>query len=43
MEGEISPTDAVKAYHDVLQRTGIKRQRYLKQDMQLTTNKMICR
>jgi hypothetical protein len=40
VDGEISPTDAVKAYHDVLQRTGIKPQRHLQQDMQLTTNKM---
>ena len=40
VDGEISPTDAVKAYHEVLQRTGIKPQRSLQQDLQLTTNKM---
>lgn len=40
VDGQISPTDAVKAYHDVLQKTGIKPQRHLQQDMQLTTNKM---
>jgi hypothetical protein len=34
------PTDAVKAYHSVLERTGIKPQRTLQQDLQLTTNKM---
>ena len=32
--------EAVKAYHAVLQRTGIKPQRPLQQDTQLTTNKM---
>jgi hypothetical protein len=40
VDGEITPVDAVKAYHGVLQRTGIKPQRTLQQDMQLTTNKM---
>lgn len=40
VDGEITPTDAVKAYHSVLERTGIKPQRSLQQDLQLTTNKM---
>jgi hypothetical protein len=40
VDGEVSPTDAVKAYHAVLQRTGIKPQRSLQQDLQLTSNKM---
>ncbi len=39
VDGEISPTDAVKAYHSVLQQTGIKPQRPLQQDLQLTANK----
>jgi hypothetical protein len=38
VDGEISPTDAVKAYHSVLQQTGIKPQRALQQDLQLTLN-----
>jgi len=40
VDGEITPTDAVKAYHGVLVHTGIKPQRPLQQDLQLTTNKM---
>lgn len=40
VNGEISPTDAVKAYHGVLQQTGIRPQRSLQQDLQLTANKM---
>lgn len=40
VDGEIPPVDAVKAYHDVLQKTGIKPQRHLQQDLRLTTNKM---
>jgi hypothetical protein len=40
VDGEITPTDAVKAYHGVLAHTGIKPQRPLQQDLQLTTNKM---
>ena len=40
VDGEITPVDAVKAYHGVLQHTGIKPQRSLQQDLQLTTNKM---
>jgi len=39
VDGEIEPTDAVKAYHDVLQKCGIKPQRTLQQDMHLTFNK----
>ena len=40
VDGEITPPDAVKAYHGVLQQTGIRPQRSLQQDLQLTTNKM---
>lgn len=40
VDGQITPLDAVKAYHGVLQQTGIKPQRHLQQDLQLTTNKM---
>ena len=40
VDGEITPVDAVKAYHGVLQHTGIKPRRSLQQDLQLTTNKM---
>jgi len=40
VDGEIAPDDAVKAYHAVLHQTGIKPQRSLQQDLQLTTNKM---
>jgi hypothetical protein len=40
VDGEISPVDAVKAYHAVLLQTGIKPQRPLQQDLQLTANKM---
>jgi hypothetical protein len=40
VDGQITPTDAVKAYHAVLTRTGIKPHRTLQQDMQLTSNKM---
>jgi hypothetical protein len=36
VDGQISPTDAVKAYHDVLRKEGIKSQRTLQADMQLT-------
>jgi hypothetical protein len=39
VDGEISPTEAVKAYHAVLQRTGVSPQRTLQQDLQLTANK----
>jgi len=40
VDGEISPTDAVKAYHGILQQTDIQPQRNLQQDLQLTTNRM---
>ncbi len=40
VDNEITPTDAVKAYHGVLARTGIRPQRPLQQDLQLTANKM---
>lgn len=39
-DGEISPEEAVRAYHGVLQRLGIRPQRTLQEDMQLTTNIM---
>ena len=35
-DGEIEPLDAVKAYHAVLGKLGVKPQRILKQDLQLT-------
>src|SRR5262249_53130821 len=37
---EISAEEAVKAYHGVLQKLGIRPQRPLDEDMQLTTNIM---
>jgi hypothetical protein len=40
VDGEIAPTEAVKAYHAVLQQAGIKPQRHLQQDLQLTTNRL---
>jgi hypothetical protein len=40
VDGDIFPVDAVKAYHGVLQQTGIKPQRPLQQDLQLTTRMM---
>lgn len=40
VEGEVSPTEAVKVYHSVLQKTGIRPQRTLQKDLELTTNKM---
>ncbi|MCC5841264.1 MAG: hypothetical protein JJT96_14195 [Opitutales bacterium] len=39
VDGEISPVEAVKAYHDVLQRLKIRPQRHLQQDLQATTTK----
>jgi len=39
-DGEISPEEAVKAYHGVLQKLSIKPQRTLEDDMQLQTNVM---
>ncbi|MEX1119404.1 MAG: hypothetical protein WEB60_11495 [Terrimicrobiaceae bacterium] len=40
VNGEVSPIEAVKVYHNVLAKTGIPPQRTLQQDLQLTTNKM---
>ena len=40
VDSEITPLDAVKAYHDVLRQTAIRPQRPLQQDLQLTSNKM---
>lgn len=40
VDGEIKPVEAVKAYHGVLQQSGIRPQRPLQQDLQLTRNKM---
>jgi len=39
-DGEITAEVAVRAYHDVLQRLGVKPQRSLKEDMVLRTNVM---
>ncbi|MBI3407894.1 MAG: hypothetical protein HY040_06005 [Planctomycetes bacterium] len=39
-DGEISAEDAVRAYHGVLQKLGIKPQRTLEEDMQLQTGVM---
>ncbi len=38
VEGQISPKEAVKAYHDILQREGIKPIRPLRSDLNLTDN-----
>jgi len=40
VDGEVTPAEAVKVYHDVLRASGIKPARTLQQDLQLTTNKM---
>jgi len=40
VNGEVGPVEAVKVYHNVLKETGIRPQRTLQQDLQLTTNKM---
>ncbi|MFO1521532.1 MAG: hypothetical protein U1G05_05745 [Kiritimatiellia bacterium] len=40
VDGEVTPVDAVKAYHDVLQKSGIKPQRHLQMDLKLATSKM---
>ena len=37
VDGEIAPTEAVKAYHAVLEKLGVKPHRRLTQDLQLTT------
>ena len=36
VDGEITPTDAVRAYHAVLQKLGIRPQRPLNVDLQLS-------
>lgn len=40
VDGQIPPVEAVKVYHNVLQKSGINPQRSLQQDLLLTTNKM---
>jgi hypothetical protein len=40
VDGEITPTDAVKAYHAVLAASGIQPNRPLQQDLQLTSGRM---
>jgi len=40
VDGEISPVEAVKVYHSVLQKTGIRPHRTLQQDLQQTANRM---
>lgn len=40
VDGEIAPTEAVKAYHGVLQREGIRPHRPLPMDLHVTTNRM---
>lgn len=40
VDGEVTPAEAVKVYHNVLQKSGIRPRRTLQQDLQLTTNKM---
>ena len=36
VDGEVEPVEAVKAYHAVLEKLGVKPQRRLPQDLQLT-------
>ena len=40
VDGEVSPEEAVKAYHGVLQKLGIKPLRHMQRDLQLTQNRM---
>lgn len=40
VDGEVTPVEAVKVYHNVLQQSGIKPSRPLQQDLQLTPNRM---
>lgn len=40
VDGEVGPDEAVKAYHGVLQKLGIKPVRHLSQDLQLTKTRM---
>ena len=37
VDGEVAPVEAVKAYHAVLEKLGVKPHRRLTQDLQLTT------
>jgi len=40
VDGEVGPVEAVKVYHDMLQKSGIKPKNPLQQDLHLTPNKM---
>jgi hypothetical protein len=40
VDGEVGPEEAVRAYHGVLDKLGIKPARHLSKDLQLTTNRM---
>jgi len=40
VDGEVEPMEAVKVYHNILDKMGIAPQRTLQQDLQLTANKM---
>ena len=40
VDGEVTPVEGVKVYHSILQKTGIRPQRPLQQDLQLTATKM---
>ncbi len=40
VDGEVAPIEAVKIYHGVLQTSGIRPQRTLQQDLQITPNTM---
>jgi hypothetical protein len=40
VDGEIPPVEAVRVYHSMLRESGIRPQRVLQQDLQLSTNKM---
>ena len=40
VDGEVTPIEAVKVYHQVLEKTGLRPQRPLQQDLQLTVGKL---
>ena len=40
VDGEVTPTEGVKVYHNILQKLGVRPHRTLQQDLQLTANKM---
>jgi len=40
VDGEVTPVEAVKVYHGALQKSGIRPQRTLQQDLQITPNTM---